>query len=81
MPTSTSSAKEPFPLLNVDAPDSSASSSTAQHGAVRRTGWASEGNGSLATSLAHLSGVDVAAGGSIKVSLGRWTLRETAHSS
>ncbi|EFX00313.1 ceramide synthase membrane component [Grosmannia clavigera kw1407] len=66
-----SPAKEPFPLLNVDAPDNTTPSSASQHGAVRRSGWTSEGNGALATSLAHLSGVDMAAGNNKKHDLSR----------
>lgn len=57
----SSSIKEPFPLLNVETLDmATTTSSCAPNGtAVHRSSWASEANGSLATSLAHMSGIDV----------------------
>ena len=69
----SSPAKEPFPLLNLEADVSfspqrnngAATSGSLANGngnAARRRKQSSEGNSNLATSLAHLSGVDAAHG-------------------
>ncbi|CAK7263723.1 sphingosine N-acyltransferase lag1 [Sporothrix epigloea] len=65
------SAKEPFPLLNIEADTSyptqyengvaaSGSLVNGNDNALRRRKQSSDGNGNLATSLAHLNGVDKA---------------------
>ncbi len=63
--SASSSAKEPFPLLNVEA-DSAPNQRAAATGiyangsaTTHRRKQSADGPGNLATSLAHLSGVDI----------------------
>lgn len=75
MAPASSSAKEPFPLLNVDA-DIAQSNGAAASGSLangngngaRRRKQSGE-NGNLATSLAHMSGVDSIANGKVRLGL------------
>ncbi|CAK7227295.1 sphingosine N-acyltransferase lag1 [Sporothrix curviconia] len=92
MAPSSSSGKEPFPLLNVDADASfspqrsngAAASGSLANGngsaAARRRKQSGDGNGNLATSLAHLSGVDTVHGKKQELSQKRVSKRRKARS-